>query len=122
MTTERTFDADAFLATLTRKPGVYRMVDEEGAVLYVGKARNLKARVSNYFRASGLEPGDEVVAPTHTFVATTEGVTQAGGSVRLSDDQTTLGQMSVTSKGRWSPVPRSRTRSTYFSRPTVSDA
>ena len=48
------FDADQFLKTLTRKPGVYRMFDSQGKVLYVGKARNLKNRVTSYFRASGL--------------------------------------------------------------------
>ena len=48
------FDAEQFLKTLTRKPGVYRMFDSQGKVLYVGKARNLKNRVSSYFRASGL--------------------------------------------------------------------
>jgi excinuclease ABC subunit C len=48
------FDSEHFLKNLTRKPGVYRMLDVEGKVLYVGKARNLKNRVSSYFRASGL--------------------------------------------------------------------
>ena len=48
------FDAEPFLANLTTRPGVYRMVGEGGDVLYVGKARNLKARVTAYFRASGL--------------------------------------------------------------------
>ena len=48
------FDAEHFLKNLTRKPGVYRMFDAQGKVLYVGKARNLKNRVSSYFRASGL--------------------------------------------------------------------
>ena len=48
------FDAESFLAGLTTRPGVYRMVGEAGNVLYVGKARNLKARVTAYFRASGL--------------------------------------------------------------------
>ncbi len=48
------FDHKEFLATLTTKPGVYRMLDVEGEVLYVGKARNLKNRVGSYFRASGL--------------------------------------------------------------------
>ncbi|MFP6815222.1 MAG: excinuclease ABC subunit UvrC, partial [Pseudomonadales bacterium] len=48
------FDSEAFLATLTKRPGVYRMLDAERAVLYVGKARNLKSRVTSYFRASGL--------------------------------------------------------------------
>ena len=48
------FDSEAFLATLTKKPGVYRMLDAKGEILYVGKARNLKSRVTSYFRASGL--------------------------------------------------------------------
>ncbi|MEW8174844.1 MAG: excinuclease ABC subunit UvrC [Candidatus Thiodiazotropha endolucinida] len=46
------FDHTAFLKTLTSRPGVYRMVNAEGNVLYVGKARNLKKRVSSYFTRS----------------------------------------------------------------------
>ncbi|MCG8023975.1 MAG: excinuclease ABC subunit UvrC [Candidatus Thiodiazotropha endolucinida] len=46
------FDHTAFLKTLTTRPGVYRMVNAEGNVLYVGKARNLKKRVSSYFTRS----------------------------------------------------------------------
>ena len=42
-----------YLKTLDSSPGVYRMLGEKGDVLYVGKARNLKARVSNYARGSG---------------------------------------------------------------------
>ncbi|MGB5178616.1 MAG: excinuclease ABC subunit UvrC [Gammaproteobacteria bacterium] len=48
------FDPRAFLKTLTTRPGVYRMLDDEGKVLYVGKAGNLRKRVSSYFRRTGL--------------------------------------------------------------------
>ena len=47
------FDSAAFLSTLTGRSGVYRMLDEGGQVLYIGKARNLKKRVSSYFRSAG---------------------------------------------------------------------
>ncbi|MDX1811236.1 MAG: GIY-YIG nuclease family protein, partial [Gammaproteobacteria bacterium] len=47
-----TFDHKAFLKTLTSKPGVYRMLNADGKVIYVGKAKNLKKRVSSYFNRS----------------------------------------------------------------------
>ena len=42
-----------YLKSLTGQPGVYRMIDLAGEVIYVGKARSLKARVSNYVRMGG---------------------------------------------------------------------
>ena len=47
--THQNFDIRSFLKHLTTSPGVYRMLDLNGVVLYVGKANNLKQRVSSYF-------------------------------------------------------------------------
>lgn len=43
------FDAKSFLAGLTHRPGVYRMLNTKGQVIYVGKAGNLNKRLSSYF-------------------------------------------------------------------------
>jgi excinuclease ABC subunit C len=48
------FDISAFLKTLTQRAGVYRMYSADQQLLYVGKAKNLKNRVSSYFRSRGL--------------------------------------------------------------------
>jgi excinuclease ABC subunit C len=50
------FDAKVFVDSLPGRPGVYRMLDSDGQILYVGKARNLKSRVSSYFQPSNVQP------------------------------------------------------------------
>lgn len=50
MTDEPAFDPAAFLRTTTERPGVYRMFDARDEILYVGKAANLKSRLSSYFQ------------------------------------------------------------------------
>src|SRR5262245_65033122 len=50
------FDAKHFLKSLTAQPGIYQMIGEEEEVLYVGKAQNLKNRVTSYFRGHSHNP------------------------------------------------------------------
>jgi excinuclease ABC subunit C len=54
MTQQAVFDHKGFLATVNGKPGVYRMIDKQDKVIYVGKAKNLKKRLASYFRKTGL--------------------------------------------------------------------
>ena len=53
---EGRFDGKAFVATLPRRPGVYRMYSADGQLLYVGKAAALRDRVGSYFSAGNDEP------------------------------------------------------------------
>ena len=50
------FDAKAWLPTVPEDPGVYRMIGAEEDVLYVGKAKNLRRRVSSYFQRTPSSP------------------------------------------------------------------
>ena len=53
---DQAFDHKEFTASLPRRPGVYRMFDTDGELLYVGKAKSLKDRVSTYFNPSNVVP------------------------------------------------------------------
>ncbi|MFW8595558.1 excinuclease ABC subunit UvrC [Cribrihabitans neustonicus] len=57
-----------YLKTLDSSPGVYRMLDAESRVLYVGKARNLKARVSNYARPGHSPRIERMIALTASMM------------------------------------------------------
>ena len=54
------FDLKSFLASLPTKPGIYRMLDKDNGILYVGKARHLRNRVSSYFH--GRTHADKTMA------------------------------------------------------------
>lgn len=47
---ENQFDVTAFLKNLTTRPGIYKMLNDQGEIIYIGKAKNLKNRVSSYFK------------------------------------------------------------------------
>lgn len=73
------FDPKHFVSNLTTRPGVYRMYDVKGELLYVGKAKNLKNRVASYFRVTGLTTKTmALVSRIHTIeIAVTKSETEA---------------------------------------------
>ena len=76
MSDDTAFEIKPFLRSLTHRPGVYRMLDAKHKVIYVGKARDLKKRVSSYFHRSQSAPKTiamlELVARVEVTVANTE--------------------------------------------------
>ncbi len=73
------FDAKSFVDSLPVRPGVYRMLDGQGEILYVGKARNLKSRVGSYFQPSNVQPKVQalVARTAHMEVTITNSDTEA---------------------------------------------
>ena len=71
------FDAHAFLKKLTTRPGIYKMLNEKGEIIYIGKAKNLKNRVSSYFKNNTSSIKQRVmvakVAAIEVTVTNTEG-------------------------------------------------
>ncbi len=71
------FDSKNFLKNVTSKPGVYRMFDAEGTVIYVGKAKSLKKRLASYFRKNLDSPKTRAmvsqIADVEVMVTHTEG-------------------------------------------------
>ncbi len=65
------FDAKSFVDSLPGRPGVYRMRDADGGILYVGKARNLKNRVASYFQPSNVHPKVQALIAKTAFMEVT---------------------------------------------------
>lgn len=71
------FDVKSFLANLTHRPGVYRMLNTKHKVLYVGKARDLKKRVSSYFHRAQASPKTAALMQQVDYVEVTVTNTEA---------------------------------------------
>jgi excinuclease ABC subunit C len=78
------FDSKAFLKTLTARPGVYRMYDAAGEILYVGKARNLKKRVASYFTLGDSSPKTQALVAQIRHIEVT--VTHTEGEALLLEN------------------------------------
>lgn len=65
------FEVKSFLRNATHKPGVYLMFNQEHKVLYVGKAKNLKKRLSSYFRnPEQLSPKNRALVAQIAYIET----------------------------------------------------
>jgi len=65
------FDGKGFCKNLPAQPGVYRMLNVKGEVIYVGKAIDLKKRVLSYFQKTGLAPRTQLMVSHITGIETT---------------------------------------------------
>ncbi|MEG9475455.1 excinuclease ABC subunit UvrC [Mannheimia indoligenes] len=65
------FDSKSFLVDVPHQPGVYRMYDGKGKIIYVGKAKDLKKRLSSYFRANLPNRKTEALVSNIAHIETT---------------------------------------------------
>lgn len=83
--TSAQFDVKAFLKSLTRLPGIYKMLDEHKEIIYIGKAKNLKNRVSSYFRSQSASPKQQAMVAKVASIEVT--VTHTEGEALLLESQ-----------------------------------
>lgn len=62
------FDLKAFLKNLTTRPGIYKMLNSQNEVIYIGKAKNLKNRVSSYFKTQSASPKQQAMVSKITHI------------------------------------------------------
>ena len=79
------FDVKAFLKTLTQRPGIYKMLNAKGEIIYIGKAKNLKNRVSSYFRSNAVSPKQSAMVAKVAGIEVT--VTHTEGEALLLESQ-----------------------------------
>ena len=79
------FDHKAFLKNLTTRPGIYKMLNDQGEIIYIGKAKNLKNRVSSYFNKQTASPKQQTMVAKITGIEVT--VTHTEGEALLLECQ-----------------------------------
>jgi excinuclease ABC subunit C len=82
---ELDFDITGFLKNLTQRPGIYKMLNDKGDIIYIGKAKNLKKRVSSYFRKTTASPKQQAMVVKITAIEVT--VTHTEGEALLLESQ-----------------------------------
>lgn len=76
-TKKNSFNREFFLKNLTQLPGIYRMFNDKSEIIYIGKAKNLKNRVSSYFRKGAASPKQQVMVTKITDIEVTVTHTEA---------------------------------------------
>lgn len=82
---ENSFDVSAFLKNLTTRPGIYTMLNNKGEIIYIGKAKNLKNRVSSYFKTQTASIKQQVMVTKVAAIEVT--VTHTEGEALLLESQ-----------------------------------